>query len=197
MNRFFYAILGTFLLSLSFQAIGQTLNLNQFKVEDGLPQSCIYTLTQDFSGSIWIGTMDGVSRYDGLKFENFSVKDSLAEHRVTASCVDKGGAIWVGHWQGGISKYNPITKKFHRVKTGSISVLKSIQAIQIGNNGEILFSTNGQGIIRYQPSKEELLHGTDTESGNFSLLNRSNGLPSEFCNGAFWDNQKRKLFVAR
>src|ERR1035437_6568796 len=59
----------------------QTLNLNQFGIEEGLPQSSIYTMLQDKDGNIWVGTMSGVSKYNGLSFENFTKKDGLSENR--------------------------------------------------------------------------------------------------------------------
>ena len=73
--------------------IGQTLNLNQFGIEEGLPQSSIYTMLQDKHGNIWVGRMSGVSKYNGLSLENFNKKDGLAENRVTSSCLDKDGSI--------------------------------------------------------------------------------------------------------
>ena len=71
----------------------QTLNINQFGVEEGLAQSSIYTMVHDKNGNIWIGTMAGVSKYNGLLFENFDKKNGLAENRVTSSCIDKIGNI--------------------------------------------------------------------------------------------------------
>src|ERR1035437_4950267 len=64
-----------------FHLSAQTLNLNQFGIEEGLPQSSIYTMLQDKDGNIWVGTMSGVSKYNGLSFENFTKKDGLAENR--------------------------------------------------------------------------------------------------------------------
>ena len=72
----------------------QTINLSQFGIEEGLPQSSIYTMLQDKNGNIWVGTMNGVSKYNGLNFENFNKKDGLAENRVTSSCLDKNGNIY-------------------------------------------------------------------------------------------------------
>ena len=46
-------------------------NQQRFSVEDGLPQSFISGITQDKDGFIWLGTLDGLSRYDGRKFKNF------------------------------------------------------------------------------------------------------------------------------
>ncbi|MEK6616797.1 MAG: two-component regulator propeller domain-containing protein, partial [Bacteroidota bacterium] len=89
----------------------QTLNLNQFGIEEGLPQSSIYTMLQDKNGNIWVGTMSGVSKYNGLNFENFNKKDGLSENRVTSSCLAQDGSIWFGHWSGGISKYDAAKKQ--------------------------------------------------------------------------------------
>src|SRR6185295_8441318 len=98
----------------------QTLNLNQFGIEEGLPQSSVYTMLQGKDGSIWVGTMNGVSKYNGLSFENFSKKNGLAENRVTASCQDKSGNIWFGHWSGGITKYDIVTKTFSEITPGTV-----------------------------------------------------------------------------
>lgn len=46
-------------------------NQQRFGVEEGLPQSFISGITQDKDGFIWLGTLDGLSRYDGRGFKNF------------------------------------------------------------------------------------------------------------------------------
>ena len=157
-------------LTLSFwnlhPVFAQTLNLNQFGIEEGLPQSSIYTMLQDKSGNIWVGTMNGVSKYNGLNFENFGKKDGLAENRVTSSCMDKDGNIWFGHWSGGISKYNSSTKKFDIVPTGNIKLSKTINCILQDKSGAIWFGTEGQGLIK-------------NENGNFSQLTSKDGLASD------------------
>jgi ligand-binding sensor domain-containing protein/serine phosphatase RsbU (regulator of sigma subunit) len=160
----------------------QTLNLNQFGIEDGLPQSSIYTMLQDYNGNIWFGTMAGVSKYNGLRFENFSKRDSLAEYRVTSSCLDKAGNIWFGHWNGGISKYSPASLKFHTVNTGSNSITSAINSITLDKNGTVWFGTNTQGLLSYTPTADELQKVSDKEAGNFNLVDKKAGLPSNKIN---------------
>lgn len=46
-----------------------------YNVNDGLPSSEIYDITQDSIGSIWLGTSYGVSRFDGYNFRNFTTND--------------------------------------------------------------------------------------------------------------------------
>lgn len=151
------------IVALSYSGISQTLNLNQFGIEQGLPQSSIYTLLQDKQGNIWIGTMDGISRYNGVTFENFKKKDGLAENRVTASYLDKDGTIWLGHWSGGISKYDSAKKHFEEIIPEKIDINKKITCIFRDENGILWFGTDGQGLIK-------------SENGNFSTITTANGL---------------------
>src|ERR1051326_6000775 len=153
MNYLLRSTLALFIVSLSIlphSLSAQTLNLNQFGIEEGLPQSSIYTMLQDKDGNIWVGTMSGVSKYNGLNFENFNKKDGLAENRVTASCLDKDGNIWFGHWSGGISKYNMAAKKFEEVTPGKIELKKTINCIFQDKSGTIWFGTEGQSAIKMQ-----------------------------------------------
>ena len=154
-------------------AISQTLNLNQFGIEEGLPQSSIYTMIQDKDGNIWVGTMSGVSKYNGLNFENFNKKDGLAENRVTSSCLDKDGNIWFGHWSGGISKYDAAKKHFEEITPGKFEIKKTINCILQDKSGVIWFGTEGQGII-------------EMAGGNFTQV--KDGLAGEVVNALAEDN---------
>lgn len=144
----------------------QTLNLNQFGIEEGLPQSSIYTMLQDKEGNIWVGTMMGVSKYNGLNFENFNKKNGLSENRVTSSCLDQNGNIWFGHWSGGISKYDAVKKQFEEIIPGEIENTKTVNCILQDKHGIIWFGTEGQGIIKYQ-------------SGKFTQLTTKEGLAGD------------------
>lgn len=159
-------LLAFFLLSaLIGRVSAQTLNLNQFGIEEGLPQSSIYTMLQDKDGNMWVGTMSGVSKYNGLSFENFSKKDGLSENRVTASCLDKDGNIWLGHWSGGISKYNAAAKKFESIATDKVESNKTINCILQDEKGAIWFGTEGSGLLK-------------SDNGTFSSITVNEGLAS-------------------
>lgn len=176
-HRLFAAVFICFVYSAVFisqKTNAQTLNLNQFGIEEGLPQSSIYTMLQDKDGNIWVGTMSGVSRYNGMNFENFTKKNGLAENRVTASCLDKDGNIWFGHWSGGISKYDAAKKQFEAITPGKIEINKNINCILQDNSGKLWFGTEGQGIIIM-------------ENGNFTQLTSSEGLSSDAVNALIQD----------
>ena len=77
-KRYFFLLLKCiqlpFLVSLPVIACTQQplfTNQQRFGVEEGLPQSFISGITQDEDGFIWLGTLDGLSRYDGRQFKSF------------------------------------------------------------------------------------------------------------------------------
>ncbi|WP_277231734.1 hybrid sensor histidine kinase/response regulator [Hymenobacter sp. YC55] len=81
--------------------------VRQFGAADGLPQPFIYALAQDHAGYLWIGTAEGLVRYDGTEFVAFTTKDGLAEDFVTTLFVHpRTGQLWVGHYQGGVSRWD-------------------------------------------------------------------------------------------
>jgi ligand-binding sensor domain-containing protein/serine phosphatase RsbU (regulator of sigma subunit) len=162
----YWSFLSFVLILINYNLFAQTLNLNKFGIEEGLPQSSIYTMLQDKDGSIWIGTMSGVSKYNGLKFENFNKKDGLAENRVTSSCLDKNGDIWFGHWSGGISKYDKTKKQFVEIIPNKLKIRKAINCIFQAKNGTIWFGTEGDGIIKFQNGSFIQQTSTDGLAGN-------------------------------
>lgn len=180
----FFLFLILFLFVFVVPVKSQTLNLNKFGIEEGLPQSGIQTLLQDKQGNIWVGTLGGVSKYNGLVFENFSKKNGLAENRVVSSSLDKNGNIWFGHWVGGLTKYSAKDKKFHEVfLPENLHNEKSINCIFEDKEGDIWIGTKGAGIIKYHPSEDEL-NGTisEKESGTFTLIQKKDGLSSDIIN---------------
>ncbi|MGN6478487.1 MAG: ligand-binding sensor domain-containing protein, partial [Flavipsychrobacter sp.] len=77
-------------------------NLN---VENGLIQSQAKSIVQDRFGHLWIGTIGGLSRYDGKTFVNYTVRDGMTDNTVDALAVDDKGNIWIGTPKG-ITQYD-------------------------------------------------------------------------------------------
>ncbi|QUV89373.1 hypothetical protein J8C07_11815 [Chloracidobacterium sp. S] len=82
----------------------------------GLSQSTAQCLAQDAQGFIWVGTQDGLNRYDGYTFRVFrtdpSQPSSLSDNYITALCADRSG-LWVGT-QHGLNRYDPARETFTR-----------------------------------------------------------------------------------
>ncbi len=87
-------------------------------LEDGLASELIYCITEDHNGLIWLGTANGLSRFDGTTFkkmyhsaEGFVSGSSLNHHIIKSLLTDKEGNIWVGTQGGGLNRIDSKTEE--------------------------------------------------------------------------------------
>ena len=82
-----------------------------YNISDGLSSGAVTALLQDSSGFIWIGTQDGLNRYDGTGFKayrhNPGDSATLRDDYIEALAPAGGGRIWVGAQQGDSSSSIP------------------------------------------------------------------------------------------
>ncbi len=76
------------------------IHFNYLTTNDGLSQNSINCIVQDAKGYIWIGTQDGLNRYDGYEFKVYKADpaqdSSLRYTSITTLSVDKLGNLWFG-----------------------------------------------------------------------------------------------------
>ena len=110
MNRFFRSTLSIWLLfavQLSLPALDPKLELNEYALEhysteNGLPQSSVLAMVQTRDGYLWLGTYEGLARFDGF---NFTVYDKgntpeMESNGIKALAEDREGRLWVGTTAG-------------------------------------------------------------------------------------------------
>lgn len=131
----------------------------------GLSHNKVNCIIQDKRGFTWIGTDDGLNRYDGHNFIVFKnipgESSSVSGNTITALHEDKDGILWIATADGGISRYDhrqPPEKKFRQYKhqpgdSTSIPV-NIINALKEDRNGEIWLATSGAAVIRFDKNKE-------------------------------------------
>jgi ligand-binding sensor domain-containing protein len=78
----------------------QQVNTHLYTVRDGLPSSSIYSAYEDHLGYLWIGTPNGLSRFDGRQFLNFDLADGLPSLYVDEVFDDSRHRLWVGTRNG-------------------------------------------------------------------------------------------------
>ena len=85
-------------------------------LEDGLPGNSAISLLQDKNNFIWVGTFDGLVRYDGNQFKHYlPIKNdtsSLAGYNIVRLFEDSQGRIWIGTMRNGAQMLDPITEQF-------------------------------------------------------------------------------------
>lgn len=102
----------------------------RYTVDDGLPSSMVYHVLQDSKGYIWFATANGVSRFDGYKFENFDLQSGLVDNDVFEIYEDYKNRIWFIPMSGKLCyyenskiipyKYNNIIAKYTSSSRGPI-----------------------------------------------------------------------------
>lgn len=137
------------LLVLCFCAFSQEYNFRHLGETDGLAQSYVYSIAQDQQGCLWIGTGNGLSKYNGLYFENYTTADSLADNFIASSIAD-GQEIWLGHMNGAITLFNG--RNFRAIQ---IPVAEPGPLIHFAENADgQIWGISASGLL-YQLSKHE------------------------------------------
>jgi len=114
--------------SLSFSQLPE-LKFTHYSLDEGLSNSGVNFVSQDKEGFIWVGTYDGLNKFDGYDFTDFrrglNDKNSLSNNLIHCFLQDDGGNIWIGT-RDGLNRINAVDKKitsfFHdKADTTSLS----------------------------------------------------------------------------
>jgi signal transduction histidine kinase/ligand-binding sensor domain-containing protein/CheY-like chemotaxis protein/AraC-like DNA-binding protein len=91
--------------------------LKSYNTHDGLPSENVTAALKDSRGYMWIGTDNGLCKFDGYSFENLvnipGNTASISSNYINALAEDKNGKIWVGTMDG-LNVLDPNTEKFER-----------------------------------------------------------------------------------
>lgn len=97
---------------------GSEFLVRQIRLEEGLSQSTILSIIQDRKGFLWIGTANGLNRYDGYSFKIFSHdpmdSNSISDNGILSLFESKDGSLWIGTIEGVLNKYNSKEGRFYR-----------------------------------------------------------------------------------
>jgi len=81
-------------------------SLTYFTVETGLSDNNVHCMMQDRHGTIWLGTSDGLDRYNGNTLTHLTEKEGLVSNRVMSIGQDMSGALWFGSFGYGASVHD-------------------------------------------------------------------------------------------
>ena len=87
-------VLVLFLLLFSITAAAQQLAVRIYTAREGLPATYIFNTSQDRLGYLWVGTPEGLSRFDGKTFVNYGLADGLPELRALTGYMDSKNRYW-------------------------------------------------------------------------------------------------------
>ena len=132
-----------------------TVRFNRLTQHDGLSNNVIQTLLQDNQGFIWIGTVDGLNRFDGYDFVTFvhdpANPQSLGDNSVITMALAPDSTIWIGSFLG-LNSFDPRTNTFKRFShesdnSNSLSH-NTVNSLAFSKDGVLWVGTFGGGLNR-------------------------------------------------
>jgi ligand-binding sensor domain-containing protein/serine phosphatase RsbU (regulator of sigma subunit) len=171
----------------SIVANGHKVRVDLFNVDRGLPQTAIMCLFQDSQGFIWLGTQDGLCRYDGYGFATYRNNPldtgSIQNNYIYSIAEDRKGRLWIGTG-GGLSMIDRKTYRFRNFRSipGDPNSLSGdrIYFVYEDRQGSIWAKTH-QSLDRIDPGSFEVTRFThyndlftaSTDLSDFSLYEDS------------------------
>ncbi len=160
------------------QAIRQYI-LQTWQTAQGLPQNSVLASAQTPDGYIWLGTEEGIVRFDGVRFTTFDSRiTGLQAATIKTLLVDHNQDLWIGTSGGGLSCLHH--GKFTTFTSRSGLPSQSILSLYEDTHGVLWAGTDGGGLIRF-------------ENGKFHLFTKADGLPDNVIyavsgdrNGTLW-----------
>ena len=139
------ALLAAFLSAL---VSGQRYNFKFYGEEEGLQSLAVQVVLQDRAGFLWVGTQNGLFRYDGNRFVGFGKAEGLPDAHIESLHESIDGTLWVGTRFGLAQRTK---ERFERVDTGAPDGIVGRQGIGSDGAGVLYVATN-HGLVRGTPS---------------------------------------------
>jgi len=155
--------------------------LDIWQAERGFEQNFVYTVCQSRDGYIWLGTLRGLVRFDGIRFTVFNKDNTnqLKDNDVTALVQDQEGRLWIGTSAGGLSC---LTDGEFRTPQNQTEALKKISTIFEDRSGVLWIGTMDSGLTRL-------------EKGTFTTFTTRDGLAGNRVR-AFHQDRRGNLLIA-
>lgn len=115
-----------------------------FTSDMGLVSDHVNAVAPDSRGFVWIGTNEGLSRFDGASFENYTVRDGLPDNNITGIVEDRIGNLWIAT-EGGLAR---ITASAPHIRL--VGARQRVNAIVLGGDGAIWLAADAS-LLRVDP----------------------------------------------
>ena len=202
-KKYLYAICLFFLIiSKTYSIQGPEMKFKYFGQKEGLSNTFVTCVIQDKIGYLWIGTFNGLNRFDGNEFKTYyaSLNDSnqLPHHHIISLFNDSKGTLWIST-SDGLCSYNREKDNFKRYTFDQrYSESDFFQTGNVAEDNHGIIYVNSSGIIyRWNPSKEQFIPYIFISSGNIStfLIDKNNNFWIAGLDGGgltFYDSQKKE-----
>ncbi|MEW6160371.1 MAG: two-component regulator propeller domain-containing protein, partial [Verrucomicrobiota bacterium] len=136
---------------------------HRLSTEHGLASSWADRFAQTPDGALWIGTSQGLSRYQNGAFKNYLAHDGLPDEDIDGLVAAPDGTLWGGGWVKGLFSFDG--SKFTHFPDPRLAAFREVRLDPTGN---VWIATAGSGLARFDPQQR------------FTQFTTTNGLPSEY-----------------
>lgn len=176
------------------QFFSQTYNLKNYNTEEGLPQSQVLSIYQDFRGNMWFGTNNGgVGKYDGNQFKTINDNDGLINNVVFSIIENEKKELLFGTSKG-LCVFNGIQYKNYNEKNG----LKNPWIFKLAKDKSKIWIGTMEGVYTFINNTLTVFDADSTlnNSSVYSICvdKNDNIWFATLQNGVIYYNQTTKLF---
>ena len=165
-------------------------NWTTFTINDGLASNIVTSVTQDNQGIIWVGSDQGLTRFDGNSWEIYT--GSTRNIHITCAARDKQGNLWFGTYGQGVFKYTGKEwRNFTPGNTGNGLPGTAIKDISIDNQDNLWFATVGNVGERTAPIDYGVTH---YDGSHWQTFTTEDGLADNYVVAISQDNQGNMWF---
>ena len=159
-----FCVLACFFITIFCQAqsVEEHYYFKNLSIRNGLSENTVNAILQDRKGFMWLGTKDGLNRYDGLSFRKFkhdaANPRSIGNSFITSLYEDFNGNIWVGT-DAGVYIYYPEKEAFEEFDCQSLEktrIERSVSMIAGDKQGRVWIAVEAQGMFCYD-ARQKLL----------------------------------------
>lgn len=151
--------------------------LEHLTTTEGLPQSTVMVTLQDSQGFVWLGTEDGLVRYDGHLLHRYAAvrgeQGALSGNYIWDIAEDAGGDLWIAIRDGGVARWQRKSDTFvnyrHDPSNPDSLASDSVRSLLIDARGQIWIGTSDAGVDVLDPASGRVRHLRSTGRGRAAL----------------------------
>ncbi len=138
--------------------------------DEGLPKSAVLSILQTRDGYLWVGTMGGLARFDGVRFEVFDKKifPAFHDYAIMDMVQDRNGTLWAASMGGGLIRYRDGAFRTFTTKDGLPD--DRLSTLYLARDGALWVGTKAGGAARF-------------DGRTFALYGPARGLPKSVVKG--------------
>ncbi|MBN0988197.1 hybrid sensor histidine kinase/response regulator [Amphritea pacifica] len=161
-------------------------------IDDGLSHNSVFHVLQDRQGFIWMTTVEGINRYDGITMTTFmpQAKDSKSTPQFYQTMLEgRDGTLWFCNYGAGLVRYDPVHdswKYYQHDKNNPNSLANDTLWLLYEDRDGILWVSTFDGLSRFDPATEQFTNYLHNPDDPTSLGATVAGQVIQNNDGSFW-----------